>query len=252
MDQYRDQYGNLGLSLNAVSCPTSTTCLAVGNAGAALLLTVSGTTVTVTNLTGTSGLPTGSLQAVSCDTATTCSAFSYASGAQTANLAPSGTTFSAITSIPSEVSQITSTTCSAAGSCFATGYSDPTGVIGSVVLSTNGIPSITFLPRALIASESYGGPDGSRPCFACALKAAGLSGEGFAAEPINTADGDFYESIPIVSIPGLGPELSYTASYDAQLAQSEVASGLIAPGSLGWGWSSNDSMSLTGLPGEGT
>ena len=120
-------------------------------------------------------------------------------------------------------------------------YSPPTGSIPP-----------TFLPTPLLPSESYGGPDGSRPCFACALKAAGLSAEGFAAEPINTADGDFYESVPIVSIPGLGPDLSYSATYDAKRAQAEVASGVTNPGPLGWGWSANDSMSVTGVAGSST
>ena len=120
-------------------------------------------------------------------------------------------------------------------------------------MSTNGLSSSTFLPdpTPLVEADTIGGADGSRPCFTCRLQAAGLSAQGFVPDPIDTADGDFYESIPIVSIPGLGPNLSFTATYDSQLAQAEVASGQSSPGSLGWGWSSNASMSLTGAGGTG-
>jgi RHS repeat-associated protein len=78
-----------------------------------------------------------------------------------------------------------------------------------------------------------------------------LSAEGFDGDPVNTADGDYSESIPIVSIPGLGPDLSFTATYDSKLAQSEVTSGTTSPGPLGWGWSANDSMTLVGAGGTG-
>jgi YD repeat-containing protein len=121
----------------------------------------------------------------------------------------------------------------------------------ALVLSTNGITSSSFLPNPLIPSESFGGPDGSRPCFACALKAAGLSAQGFDGDPVNTADGDYTESVPIVSIPGLGPDLSFTATYDSDLAQTEVADGDTSPGPLGWGWSGSPFMSLQGAGGSG-
>ena len=243
--------GITGLSLNAVSCPNGTTCLAVGNAGTVVLFSLSGSTWSVTNLTGTTGIPPGNLnlEAVACDSASTCSIFSGqtkpALSAQTTNLAPSGTTFSAITAVPSQAAGFTGAACAGTGNCFAVGFTNNGGVSGAVVLSTNGISSPTFLPASLIASESYGGPDGSRPCFACALKSAGLSAQGFAAEPINTSDGDFYESIPIVSIPGLGPNLSFTATYDSQLAQAEMVNQASSPGPLGWGWSTNASMTLS-------
>jgi RHS repeat-associated protein len=243
--------GITGLILNAITCPTSTTCLAVGNSGAVVLLSIQGTTVTATNLTGLAGIPSGVLQAVSCDSAVTCSIFGATSGAQTANLGISGTTFSSIPAVPSQLTNITSSACGGVGSCLAVGYTSRGVVNGSVVLSTNGNYSPTFLPNPLVAALSYGGPDGSQPCFACALKTAGLSAQGFAAEPINTSDGDFYETVPITSIPGVGPNLSFSATYDAQVAQMEMTNGQNSPGPLGWGWSANSSMSLSGISGGG-
>jgi RHS repeat-associated protein len=66
-----------------------------------------------------------------------------------------------------------------------------------------------------------------------------------AGDPVDTADGDFSESLPLVSIPGYGPHLQFTATYDAQLAQAEAASGGPGPGALGWGWSDGAEMSLS-------
>ncbi|MGP8007430.1 MAG: DUF6531 domain-containing protein, partial [Acidimicrobiales bacterium] len=117
-------------------------------------------------------------------------------------------------------------------------------------MATDGLVSPTFLPSGLIAADSFGGPDGSQPCLSCALKQMGYAATGFAAEPIDTADGDFYEKVPLVSIPGLGPNLSFTATYDSQLAQSQVTSGS-GSGPLGYGWSMNDYMTLAGAGGTG-
>ena len=235
--------------INAVSCPTSTYCMAAG-VGTVFSISISGTSTTVTPLTG-GNIPGGNLNAVACDTALTCSVFgnsatSVDSGAQTTN---GGSSFTAIPALPAVNGTVLTAACGGVGFCYAAGsITDPASLIGSespLVLSTNGITSPALLSSSpILQAELYGGPDGSQPCFACALKAAGLSPQGFDGDPVNTADGDYTESLPIVSIPGLGPDLSFAATYDSQFAQAEVSSGATSPGPLGWGWSANDSMNL--------
>ena len=246
--------------LSALSCPTATMCMAVGalasgSTATVLVASISGSSATITSDTGKSGIPTQSLTVVACDSANSCALFGQSVAAQTAD---GGNTFTPISGWSTNTASLAgSASCGGPSACYAVG-SDRYAVSGlgiysgnAFVLSTNGISSSAFLPTPLLPFESYGGPDGSRPCFSCALKAAGLSAQGFVAEPINTADGDFYESLPIVTIPGLGPNLSFTATYDSQLAQADVASGATSPGSLGWGWNDNASMSLSGTSGGG-
>ncbi len=226
-----------------------------------VLGTASGSS-TVNTLTqiSPSNVPTGSvLNAVACDSTSSCAIFDGTAGAQSSDVGLTGTTFSAISVLSPGQGSITNATCGATGSCFAVGsvaagYA-PSGENESgdagLILATNGLTAPTFLPTPLLALESYGGPDGSRPCFTCALEAAGLSAQGFNGDPVNTADGDYTESIPVVSIPGIGPNLSFSATYDSQLAQSEVAAGDSSPpGMLGWGWSTNNAMNLAGTGGS--
>ena len=195
-------------------------CLAVGSGGTVLKFTGLGSSPLVSPLTGNQHSDRHP-QRLHADTASSCSIFTSSIGAQTAD---GGSTFSQISAVPPLANgSVNAASCGGSGSALQwaallrrtleTGY--------ALVLATNGISSPTFEPSALLPSESFGGPDGSRPCFACALKAAKLSAQGFAAEPINTSDGDFYESVPIVSIPGKGPSLSFTATYDSDLAYSK-------------------------------
>lgn len=139
-------------------------------------------------------------------------------------------------------------TCVVGSACFAAGSvmehfgsEERSGLL----LSTNGVSSPTFAPPALTALGSAGGTDGSQPCVACELKAMGLGAQGFNGDPVNNADGDFSESIPVVSIPGKGPNLSLTLTYDAQSAQHAVSAGSTSGGPFGWGWAANDTMSVT-------
>ena len=241
------------VSLNAVSCPSAVSCMAVGDSGTVLTATVSGSSATFSPLTGKANIPSGPLDQVACDTTSSCSIFTNTTGAQTTD---GGSTFSSIGVLPGTSSTIRTATCGGLGACFAAGViSAPTyyGNQESVVLSTNGITTAsTFLAGTspLVAADSYGGTDGSRPCFTCALRSAGLSAQGFNGDPVNTADGDYSESVPIVSIPGLGPNLSVTATYDSRLAQVQTISGTTTPGPFGWGWSANNSMNLSGVGGN--
>ena len=64
-----------------------------------------------------------------------------------------------------------------------------------------------------------------------------------AGDPVNTEDGDFTQSGSDVSVPGFGPALGFTRTYDAALAQQQVKAG--APGPMGYGWADNWSSSLS-------
>jgi YD repeat-containing protein len=253
--------------LSAVSClslaANSITCMAVGGGGEVLqeYVSISGSTVTTstTSLSGEPNVPTGNLDAVACDPASSgtlaCSIFGVDAGAETVN---GGSSFTSIAALPLVNASIASASCGGPGDCYAVGTVTGGNPGGALILSTNGQTSPAFLPSsvALVDADSIGGADGSRPCFACALKSLGYSAQGFDGDPVNTADGDYTESIPIVSIPGLGPNLSFTVTYDSQLAQTQTEAALVAgrtspPGPLGWGWSANSSMSLSGTSPSG-
>ncbi|MHB1519654.1 MAG: RHS repeat-associated core domain-containing protein [Acidimicrobiales bacterium] len=112
----------------------------------------------------------------------------------------------------------------------------------------NGVPVAYGTPSTpLTTTATYGGPDGSRPCESCALAKMGLPAQHLAGDPVNTSNGDFIEKLAGVTIPGLGPHLTFSATYDSKLAQAESASGTGGPGMMGYGWSSNIGMHLSGL-----
>ncbi len=104
---------------------------------------------------------------------------------------------------------------------------------------------------SISSAESYGQTDPAIPCTSCTLKKAGLGAQASGGDPVNTANGDFSTSIPLVSIPGKGPELSVLATYDAALAQAQAGgSSVVSP--LGYGWSSGPFDQLVGAGGGGT
>ena len=60
---------------------------------------------------------------------------------------------------------------------------------------------------------------------------------------VNPATGDFTERATDASASTYGPALSLTRTYDAKLAQAQAVTG--TPGPFGYGWSSNDTTSLS-------
>jgi RHS repeat-associated protein len=64
-----------------------------------------------------------------------------------------------------------------------------------------------------------------------------------AGDPVNTENGDFTQSATDFSIPGFGPALDFSRTYDAQLARRQTVAG--TPGPLGYGWTDNWATSLT-------
>jgi RHS repeat-associated protein len=63
------------------------------------------------------------------------------------------------------------------------------------------------------------------------------------ADPVNTESGDFTQSSADFSVPGFGPALDFTRTYDAQAARRQTVAG--TPGPLGYGWTDNWATSLT-------
>jgi RHS repeat-associated protein len=63
-----------------------------------------------------------------------------------------------------------------------------------------------------------------------------------AGDPVNTFNGDFTQSDTDLSLPGFGPSLAFTRTYDAEVAQTETQSG--TPGPMGYGWTDNWASNL--------
>jgi len=75
--------------------------------------------------------------------------------------------------------------------------------------------------------------------------------QAMAGDPVNTATGGFTQSATDLSIPGFGPSLGFTRTYDALAAQQQTQAG--TPGPLGYGWTDNWASSLAGsrpVPGD--
>jgi len=63
------------------------------------------------------------------------------------------------------------------------------------------------------------------------------------ADPVNSENGDFSETVTDASVASYGPALVFTRTYDSSLAQAQAAAG--TPGVLGYGWTDNWNMSLS-------
>jgi RHS repeat-associated protein len=65
-----------------------------------------------------------------------------------------------------------------------------------------------------------------------------------AGDPVNTENGDFTQSSTDVnSLPGFGPSLDFTRTYDADTAAEQTEAG--TPGPMGYGWTDSLASSLT-------
>ncbi len=64
-----------------------------------------------------------------------------------------------------------------------------------------------------------------------------------AGDPVNTENGDFTQSSTDVSVPGFGPDLSFTRTYDSATATEQTEAG--TPGPMGYGWTDSLASSLT-------
>ena len=122
----------------------------------------------------------------------------------------------------------------------ATIVTRPTQYAGVVGSHTSSSPNYT-------PGELYGGTNPVAVCFTCeASDVTGLAppSESLdAGSGVDALTGDFTTSQTYFDVPSMGGDLSFTLSYDAQLAQAERTAG--SPGSLGYGWTSNLDSSIT-------
>jgi RHS repeat-associated protein len=65
-----------------------------------------------------------------------------------------------------------------------------------------------------------------------------------AGDPVNTENGDFTQTDTDESLPGFGPSLAFTRTYDADQAQAQTQEG--APGAMGYGWTDNWASTVSG------
>ena len=222
--------GFAGTGLPNISCPSSSMCFADDGASAMVDTTNGGSSWNPITL------PTGAEPGpLSCPDATHC-AFINGGGTLRNDLVSTSNGGSSWTSTPYPSPGLTpdAVSCFDANDCWSIGY-DQAG--GGDVAVTNGIGP----PQGggITLHEALGGPNGLERCFSCALKARGQAAEGFVGEPVNTATGDFYASLPLFSLPGRGELLSFTLTYDAAGSQSQVEAGATSPGPDGWGWTDN-------------
>ena len=67
--------------------------------------------------------------------------------------------------------------------------------------------------------------------------------QGSAGDPVNTEDGSFTQSYDDMSLPGFGPSLNFTRSYDSTQAEKQTQAG--TPGPMGYGWTDNWATSVS-------
>jgi hypothetical protein len=63
-----------------------------------------------------------------------------------------------------------------------------------------------------------------------------------AGDPVNCANGNFFEEITDVQVPGRGRSLSFTRTYNVLAAAAATTT---VAGGVGWGWTSSYAMSLS-------
>jgi RHS repeat-associated protein len=138
-----------------------------------------------------------------------------------------------------------------------TGYIDPEGLTvdpsDNVYVADNGhykideISGLGAVPNGGLIGGS-GSSSSSGPGLTSAQRFGG--GGGIApgtcscntGDPIDTASGDFHQTVTDTSLPTYGPPLAFSRTYDAFLAQEQVAAS--SPGPLGYGWTDTYATSL--------
>ena len=71
----------------------------------------------------------------------------------------------------------------------------------------------------------------------------GCNCQGQKGGPVNTEDGDFYESYTDANVPTVGPALNFVRTYDENTAKTEIDQSA-SPGPFGYGWTDNWATSL--------
>jgi RHS repeat-associated protein len=90
-----------------------------------------------------------------------------------------------------------------------------------------------------LAHDATGGGSLDEQC-----QCADVPATGSAADPVDTATGDFYETRTDLTLPGTGVPLDFSRTYDAQVAQAQ-ATAASTPPTLGYGWADNFGMNVS-------
>jgi RHS repeat-associated protein len=127
-----------------------------------------------------------------------------------------------------------------AGSDAVKNFTSSDGLTGQPYILLGGPPA-SAATNALAPAVGGQVPEGST-AGGTNPAAPGVS-QAPAGDPVNTEDGDFTQSAGDVSVPGFGPSLSFSRTYDAQVAQHQTQTG--KPGPMGYGWTDNWASSLS-------
>ncbi len=224
--------GTGAFTQSSLSCADTQDCV-VANASGNFAYTTTGGT-------GWSTLSTASVNAettVSCADANDCEAIvgTTSSGIEILALTYAGTSWSpTLNALPAGYTTASSMTCADSSDCWVlAGTTSGT----TAVLSAN--VQVPPVGGALTQGESFAGN---------AAESKGQSPQAWTSG-VNTADGDYSTSFPLVSIPARGLPFGFSLTYDAQLAQYQVESGASSAGPYGWGWTASNNESVTAGPG---
>lgn len=249
---------NATASLGAVSCATANYCMAEGSYFVTksdveknLIETWNGSSWNITSAPSTDNI----LWAVNCVSSSWCVAVGYA-GAGTLIEAWSGSSWKIVRSADASstlANRLSGVSCTSSSWCVAVGFTSCcegfnstiteqwNGTAWVLVNTPYGAPPEAVTPvGGPVGTDGYGGGDPSSPC-SCQT---GQGAQAPVAGPVNTATGDYTLPQSDIQVPGAGPPLMLSRTYDAQLAQSQLAAGTPA-GPLGYGWSYNLGMSLS-------
>jgi RHS repeat-associated protein len=125
------------------------------------------------------------------------------------------------------------------GSDAAKNFTASDGVTGQPYLLL-GTPPASQATDALDPTVGGQVPEGTS--IGGASPAASGVSQALAAGSVNTENGDLTQSQTDLSIPGYGPSLAFTRTYDADLAQAQTETG--TPGPLGYGSTDNWATAL--------
>ncbi len=112
--------------------------------------------------------------------------------------------------------------------------------LGNLIIADGGYAHVRLVsgitvprPVGLSAGEQFGGFNPAEPCFACALKSLST----FTEWPVDAATGNFWHTFNLMSIPGRGPALGLSLTYNSL--------GAATSGRFGNGWQDSYGTNLT-------
>ena len=224
--------GTTGFSASSISCADANDCVIANTAGAFAYTTNGGMNWSTLSVSGS----VTSESSLSCPDADDCAAVvGTGSGTELLALTDTGGVWSStLDALPTPYTTASSMTCADAAECWVLAGVSTGGP--ETVLSTN--EQNGPLDGPLTPGESFAGNQ---------AESQGQVPQGWVGN-VNTADGDYSESLSLVDIPAKGSSFGLSLMYDAQLAQDQVAFGATSPGRYGWGWTGSNDLAITTGP----